>query len=164
MVNTTFSKTLVASTLVGAVAFGSAANAGADGGLHSWSTAAGKSVSGEMTYPAMAVRYGKEGAPAFRVTVDRNGDILSLDQTKTSRSGIINGAAKKALSRVDFPSLPQGFAGDKLTFAVKLNYALAYSVKEQRHLQREGRVSSRRIASGTAPMSASVEVVDNMAD
>ncbi|MEX0297629.1 MAG: TonB family protein [Kordiimonas sp.] len=163
MVNTTFKKVLVASTIAGSLAFGSAAQAGTDG-FSSWTTAAGKSVSSEMRYPAIAVLNGKEGTPTFKVKINRSGDVLSADLTKTSRSGVINAAAKRAIKRTDFPSVPADFEGEELTFSVQLHYALAYSAKEQRYLQRQGRVSSERIASNGAPMTASIEIAENQAD
>lgn len=108
----------------------------------------------------MAANSGKEGVASFRVTVDRNGDVLSADLMKKSRSSLLNSAAKRVVKRADFPSLPSDYKGEKLTFALKLKYALAYSAKEQKLLQREGRVSSRRIASNTGPVSASIEILD----
>lgn len=166
MTYTRFNKFVAASALVGGLALGVPAQAGADasGDLYSWSTAAGKSVSSEMKYPAMAILKGSEGTPAYRVTIDRDGDVLSAELVKSSRSGVLNAAAKRAIKRADFPNLPADYRGDKLTFAVKLNYALAYSVKEQKALQRQGRVSSTRIASNGAPVNASVEILEGQAD
>lgn len=164
MTHTTFSKLIAVSALMGGLAFGSAAQAGSDDGLYSWSKSAGKSISSEMRYPEIAVRQGKEGATLFKVTVDRAGNVLDSDLTQRAKSGLINSAAKRALRNVDFPDLPASFEGDKLTFALRMNYALAYTPKEFRQLQREGRVSSTRIASGPAPMSASVEILDNEAE
>lgn len=159
MKHTTFSKLFTVAACAGTMALASTAQADSAGELYSWSQAAGKSVSSVMSYPQLAIRKGAEGIASFKVTVDREGNVLDSDLVKRNRSSLINGAAKRAVAKVDFPDLPSDYKSDTLTFALNLNYQLAHTGKEYRQL-REGRVSSQRIASNASPMSASVEILD----
>ena len=160
MKNATFNKLISVAALAGGLAMTSGAHAGSAGELYSWSKAAGQNVSEAMSYPQLAVRRGEEGTASFKVTVDREGNVLDADLVDRHRSSLINGAAKRAVAKVDFPSLPNDYKSDTLTFSLNMNYTLAHSGKEYRQL-REGRVSSQRIASNASPMSASIEILDD---
>ena len=99
-----------------------------------------------------------------KVTIDRSGAIRSFDSIRLSSSPAINSAAKKALKKTKFPALPADFDGEKLIFAVRMNYAIASSAAEERNLRRQGRVSGRQVASKNAPMAASIEILDDVSN
>jgi len=165
MIHTILNKNLITAVLAAGMSAGSVVYADAPGAdLVSWSQAAGKSVNSEMRYPQMAIRQGDEGTTTFRVSVDRKGNVLEVKQTKKDRSVFLNGASRRLVQRVDFPSLPAGYKGEKLTFSLNLRYAIATSVTEYKNLQRDATVSSKRIASANGPMTASIKILSEEAD
>ncbi|GHF29592.1 hypothetical protein GCM10017044_26080 [Kordiimonas sediminis] len=155
---TAITKTLAAAAVV--AGFSGIAHAGSDGGdLNHWAQKAGKHLTAEMKYPALAVRKNAEGSPLFQVTVSRNGDIEAIKPVRMASSPMINSTARKSLKKVDFPALPADYDGEKLTFSVQMNYAIAGSAQEERILRREGRVTSRQLANAGAPMVASITLM-----
>lgn len=153
-------KSTVAAATLSAALLSGAAQAGHDGGLAGWVEGAGDSIDSVMNYPAIAARKGEQGYASFRVTVNRAGDVIASDLQQATDSARLNAAARRTLARADFPALPSNYNGEKLTFALRLNYVIASSAKEQRQLMREGRVTGREIAANSAPMMASITVLD----
>lgn len=141
-----------------------AAQAGHDGGLDAWAEKAGSSVNKAMRYPAFAARKGEQGYASFHVTVNRAGDVVASDLKQRANSPLLTSAAKRVVANTDFPALPADFEGEKLTFALQLNYAIAGSAMEQRNLMREGRVTGREVASNNGPLSASISFESVSAD
>ncbi|WP_417463482.1 energy transducer TonB [Kordiimonas sp.] len=162
--NKNFAKGLMVAASLGAMTFGAAAQAGESDGLKAWSKAAGASVDAEMKYPAMAVRQNAEGFASFRVTIDRSGNVVDTDNVVTAKSGLINAAARRVVKNAEFPALPSDYLGEKLSFALHLNYAIAASGDEERALKRDARVTGREIARARGPVSASIEILDANAD
>jgi len=130
-------------------------------GLTGWAKDAGKSIDRVMNYPAMAVKYNDQGTARFQVTVDRAGKVLAFNQTVRAASPTINGAAKRAVSRAKFPALPASYGKDKMTFAVRLQYAIVSNQAEARALERQGHVTGEALASNKAPMMASIEILSD---
>lgn len=162
--NTNFAKGLLVAASLGAMAFGASAQAGQSDGLKAWSKAAGASVDAEMKYPAMAVRRNAEGSATFRITIDRAGNIVDTDNVVAAKNGLINAAARRVVKNAEFPALPADYSGEKLSFALQLNYAIAASGAEERALKRDARVTSREIARTRGPVSASIQILDTVAD
>lgn len=151
---------LVAAAAMAAAAMTTGAQAGGDHSLTSWSEAAGKSVDKVMTYPRLALRKNEQGVTSFRVTVDRQGNVIDSDNLERANSALINSASRNVLKQADFPALPSDFEGEELTFALQLNYAIAGSSFEERALKREGRVTGREVAAARGPVTASIRILD----
>ncbi|WP_286828477.1 MULTISPECIES: TonB family protein [Kordiimonas] len=143
---------------------GGAAQAGHNGGLDAWAESAGSSIDKVMKYPAFAARKGDQGYASFRVTVNRAGDVIASDLLQRTDSALLNSAAMRVVAKADFPALPAEFDGEKLTFSLQLNYALAGSAMEQRNLMREGRVTGSEVASNRGPVTASISFEGASAD
>lgn len=129
------------------------------GDLDAWAASASDAVDGAMYYPAGRITGSGKGTASFRVTVDRNGDVIKAVQTKRIGVGRMNIAAKKVLKRADFPALPSDYDGQKLTFVVELNYGVSSDSWQNKKALRQGRVSSRQIAS-----SSGITILDANAD
>ena len=132
--------------------------------LKSWAWDAGENVNDAMVYPSFAVRRGEEGSARFRVTVDRDGNVLKAVNTSRAKSNFINSAATRLVKRLDLPALPSGYQGEKLTFALQLNYAIANSLSEERNLKREGFVTGSEVASNGSPLFASIQILSESSD
>lgn len=134
----------------------------ADGDKHSalmsWAKDASVAVDDVMYFPHYTRGGIAEGQAEFRVTIDEDGDVIASEMTKKPNNIYIRRAAKSVVSKVDLPDLPSGY--DKLTFALRLNYYEVSSAREARQLQRQPRVTTRRIASSAAaPMTAGIKVI-----
>lgn len=142
------------------IAASTVVSAGEDTSLKGWAGEAGTYISSEMRYPKMAIHKNEEGAPEFKVTVDREGKVLSLDMTQRSWGSTIN-RAKRVLKKADFPDLPAHYKGDKLTFAITMQYAIADSAYEYRQLQKNaGNVSTEKLAGKKGPLTASIMILN----
>ncbi|MCJ9430307.1 TonB family protein [Kordiimonas marina] len=137
------------------------AHAQGTSGLTGWAKDAGKSIDRVMSYPAMAVQHNNEGTARFRVTVDRTGKLLAVSQTVRMDSPTLNGAAKRVINRAKFPALPASYGKDKMTFAVRLQYAIVASQEEALALKRQGHVTGEALASNAEPMVASIEILSD---
>lgn len=152
-------KSTIAAVALSAALLSSAAQAGHEDGLAGWAEDAGESINSVMNYPAVAARKGEQGYANFRVTVNRAGDVIASDLQQATDSARLNAAARRTLARADFPALPADYSGEKLTFALRLNYVIASSAKEQRQLMREGRVTGGEVASNSSSMTAGISLV-----
>jgi TonB family protein len=142
-----------------AMAASSASFAGDAKNLKEWAAEAGQSVNDVMRYPAMAFRGSGEGVSTFRVTVDRNGDVVESKRTNSRGDGILRGAATRVVANADFPDLPAGFDDDTLTFVLRVEYGLSGS--DGKRNRKTGTVTSRRIASNDATTYAALRIVAN---
>ena len=158
-------RTTLAALAVAAMglSFGTAVNAGETTDLNSWSKNAGHSISKAMYYPYAAYRLGREGAPTFHVTVNREGDITNSELTVKNGGRVIATAAKRALKKVDFPDLPSGYDGEELTFALTMNYAIAYSETGAKRLESRGTVTSKQVAQNGSATGVALRIL-NQAD
>lgn len=134
-----------------------AASADGSATLSAWAQKAGQSVDQAMYYPKFAARSSGKGSATYRVTIDRDGDIVKSEKTSSKGHSIMQTAAKRTISRADFPALPESYDGQSLTFVVQLNYGVAAS--GQRIDNRGGTVTSRRIAQNQAPATASLRII-----
>lgn len=157
-------KGAVAAAALAATSFGFAAQAGEGSSLKSWAKEAGVSVDDVMRYPAVAMRRGEQGTATFRVTIDRDGNVVESDTLSGPRSASIKSAARRVVKRADFPALPASYDGEELTFSLQLTYAIAGSAFEQRALEREGRVTGSEVASRRGPVTASIRILNTAAD
>jgi len=154
-------------TLLSATALGSPAIAGDEAaGLNDWAEAAAVAVDKKMSYPAMAVRNGDSGSTRQLVTIDRYGNVIDAELTERARAGTINSASKRLAKQADFPALPTSFDGDRLTFALELNYHMASSTHEEIRLRRQGNVESYRLSGGAKGNQrfASIEIISGAAE
>jgi TonB family protein len=138
--------------------------ADADSNLHAWAKAAGQSVDDVMTYPQFAIRAGDEGTAKYRVTIDRDGNVVKAKRTRGTSSRFLNSASRRVVRKADFPAIPEGYEGDTMTFAVQLNYQIADSYFEYRNLKRQGTVTGREVAENRGPLSASIQILSADAD
>jgi len=141
-------------------AFSASAMAGDKAELNGWVGGASSAVDDVMTYPARAVESNVGGSAVLRVTVNRDGDVVASDFIKKSNHAVINTAARRVVKKADFPALPANYAGKDLTFAVKLQYALASSYADMRRMQRAGTVTGEEVAMNGNGKVASIEILD----
>ena len=154
-------KLAIVAAVAGTFALSGGAMAGSSAqGLETWADAASHSVDKVMRYPRTTVRGNGNGAARFRVTIDRDGDVIASNQLRRIGSSILNSAAKQVLKRADFPALPGAYDGDTLTFVLQLNYGTS----DQAAFPREGKVSSRQIASSGSRTLAGLTIIDTNAD
>jgi TonB family protein len=157
-------KTAFAAAAFAAAGTSFAAQAGDGQSLQTWAKEAGVSVDGAMKYPSIAARKGEQGVTTYRVTIDREGNLLASDRLESARSASINAASARAVRRVNFPALPEGYDDEKLTFSLRLTYAIAGSAFEKRALERDGRVTSRELANSGDRLTASISFLQDQAD
>lgn len=164
---TKFKNAKFVASLVGLVAIGGVANA--DGShsdkaetLLSWAQDASAELSDSMTYPHMAIRRNSEGVASYRVTIDRDGEVLDAEVIDLPHSVFLRTAAKKVVKRLDLPSLPDQYAANTLTFQLNLNYQIG-DASDARQL-RTGRVRGEEIAEAAAPSYAGIIIESNSAN
>jgi len=150
-------KKLAGAAIAASFALAPATLADTPSSLAEWAEDASKSVDAAMYYPKLAARTSGSGAASFRVTVDRDGDVISADKFSGRGSRILQGAAKRVVANADFPELPASLDADTLTFELRLNYGVAAPGHEQK--SRPANVTSRRIAQGDGAVLASLRVV-----
>lgn len=154
------SKAVAAATLSAAFALSSGVSAG-DGysKLHSWADEAGDAVNSAMSYPRTRMMGSGNGTAIFRVTIDRDGDVIAADQLARPSSSQLNAAAKRVVKKADFPALPASVDRESLTFELRLTYAAGGMGLSEKDLLREGRVTSRQIAKSRGPVLASLRII-----
>lgn len=160
---TQYKKSVAALALIGGVALTGAAHADQDSGLNAWASQADKSVDEVMVYPTFAAKRALSGQTTFRVTVDRSGDVVDSTLTDTSGDIALRSAARRVVSRADFPALPSSFESDKLTFSLRLNYLIAGSAAEAKALERGTEVRGEAVSSGT-PIAGRITILSQVAD
>lgn len=131
--------------------------AGETANLKEWAEEAGQSIDDAMYYPKIASRGSGASSSVFKVTVDREGEVVSSQKLDSKGNSILRGAAKRVVASADFPDLPQSYDGETLTFELRLNYGL--SASSDSFKSRTGRVTSRRIASNDGPVTASLRIL-----
>ncbi len=151
----------VAAGTIAVLSLSSIVSADADNNLRGWASKAAVSVDDVMKYPAMAARQNAEGLVTYRVTIDRDGEIVKSKRTKKTTSTILNSASRGVIRRAEFPALPAGYEKDTMTFAVHLTYAIADNYFEEMRLKRRGRVTSQEVASRNGPLTASIEIIED---
>lgn len=138
------------SLVLGAMAIGLTSTAMAGGAdhapadLNSWAQEANEQVDKVMYYPTAARGRTAEGSADYRITIDADGDILNTVVLDTPRNSVIRRAAKRVVSKMDLPDLPEGY--DELTFRLYLTYDVVSSAAEEAALKRKQRVTTRQIA------------------
>lgn len=114
-----------------------------------WVKDAGIAINEVMAYPSVASHQGVTGTSAFQVTIDRNGDIVNYTAVRLSGKKALDKAAERALNNADFPSIPNTFAGDRLTFTLDLSFRQKESKSRQSYLdakRSKGAVTGARVA------------------
>ncbi|WP_308910088.1 energy transducer TonB [Pseudokordiimonas caeni] len=142
-------------------AFGTNAMATDKAALKGWAGGAAEAVDDVMVYPARAIRDNLSGAAVMRVTINRDGEVVDTGFIKKSRQSVFNAAAKRVAKRADFPAIPASYAGDEMSFALKLEYALVSSYGELRMRERQGTVTGEELADAApAGARASIQILD----
>lgn len=149
--------------LIGTFAFAGAAQADQDTSLRSWVKQADESVDDVMRYPSFAVKRGYSGRSVFRVTVDRDGNVLESELVENTGDISLRSAASRVVQRAEFPALPASFDDDQLRFSLRLNYIIAGSPAKARALMRDAEVRSEEISSGT-PVAGRISILSASAD
>lgn len=157
-------KQIVAIAALAGAAFSAPTFADADNNLKSWAQNAAQSIDNVMKYPTFAVRAGDEGTARYRVTIDRNGNVIKSKRTKGTNSRFLNAASRSTVKKADYPAIPEGYEGETMTFAVQLNYQLADTYYEYMNLQREGTVTGSDVAKNRGPLSASIQILRSDAE
>ena len=134
-------KNVIGATIMATTAFAGATSVSASD-LTGWAQNAAEAVDDKMTYPSMALSRNQEGGATLKVTV-----------------------ARSLVKKADFPALPRDFAGNELTFALKLNYGIAATSSESYTMKHFGTVSTEELASSSnGPLSASVSILTSAGD
>jgi len=127
--------------------------------LQSWAEDAGEAVNDVMKYPNTRIIGSGNGRVTFRVTVNRDGDVISSDQIARNAGATLNVAAKKVVKTADFPALPASYDDDTLTFELRLAYGVTGMGGSEEDLLRQGRVTSRQIAKKHGPAMAALRII-----
>ncbi len=158
MVKATRKQIFATAALLGAC-LSTSAFADADNNLKSWAKGAGESIDNVMKYPQFALRAGDEGSARYRITVDREGNVVKSKRTRGTSSRFLNSASRSVVRKADFPALPEGYEGKTMTFALQLNYQIADNYFEYRNLKRQGIVTGSDVAQNRGPLSASIQIL-----
>lgn len=79
-------------------------------------------------YPRIAQERGRTGSLLIRVTIDREGNVLSSEFIEETDSYSLNKEAKRAVKRASpFPPMPSEISGDEFSFMFRLTFNLAAS-------------------------------------
>lgn len=114
-----------------------------------WAQEAGVAINASMNYPRVARNHGKSGTASFKVTIDRDGDVVNYYSQKSTGTPALDNAAERALKLADFPAIPESFAGEQLSFSLEMTYRQKESTARQNYLDaknRKGAVTGTRIA------------------
>ncbi len=157
-------KNVIGATIMATTAFAGATSVSASD-LTGWAQNAAEAVDDKMTYPSMALSRNQEGGATLKVTVDREGDLIASKVISRVGSSSLTSAARSLVKKADFPALPRDFAGNELTFALKLNYGIAATSSESYTMKHFGTVSTEELASSSnGPLSASVSILTSAGD
>jgi protein TonB len=79
----------------------------------------------QVKYPKSAVRRGQQGTVVLELTVNRSGEVLSLDQSSTTRYKSLNAAALAAVEDAGvLPPVPAGLEGEQVVVSIPVKFAL----------------------------------------
>jgi|GEM_PF-3732320 len=138
--------------LITATAFAGLLTAGAQAvdtpsTMPEWQSDASKAISETMYYPRVAANLGKTGNGSYNVTINRDGEVTSIDGNETTGNKSLDAASWRTIEKADFPALPASFAKDELTFQVSLSYKESMNPTREAYLNRnQGNVVGGRIA------------------
>ncbi|WP_158657864.1 TonB family protein [Agarilytica rhodophyticola] len=80
----------------------------------------------KMTYPRVSRRLGHTGVVVAKVTIDRDGKLVSSQLTQETEYDSLNSAVKNGIKRsVPYPDMPEHIKSDTFTFQVPVAYKLA---------------------------------------
>lgn len=113
-----------------------------------WVQEAGSAINEVMSYPTAARNHGKTGTASYKVTIDREGNVVSSYASSSTGVKALDDASERALENADFPAIPASFSGNELTFSLELSYQQRQSKARQDYLDAnsKGSVTGTRIA------------------
>ncbi len=84
-----------------------------------------RKILANVEYPGIALRRNLQGMVQLRVTVDRSGQILGIEDMDITRHAVLNDAARDAVMRTDsFPRVPAALPGDRIEVQVPIRFRL----------------------------------------
>lgn len=84
-----------------------------------------KLINKRVRYPATAQQKGQEGSVRVTVTLDRQGNIINIVASETSRYSALTREALAAIERAaPFPALPAEISGNTLEFTAPIRFTL----------------------------------------
>jgi periplasmic protein TonB len=90
-----------------------------------------KLINKRVRYPAPAAQKGQEGSVRVSVTLDRQGNIISITATEPSKFNILTKEALAAIERAaPFPALPPELPGNTFNFTAPIRFTLMQSPKK----------------------------------
>ncbi len=85
-----------------------------------------KGILAKVVYPSAAVRRNLEGTAMMELTVNRNGEIVSVEFLEKTRHKRLNRAAEKAVADVgQFPAVPEALEGDEVRVKLPVKFILS---------------------------------------
>ena len=127
--------------------------------LKQWLNGAGEAVDDVMYYPTFAIRRGDDGTATFEVTIDRNGNVKSFETTERTGHASLDSAARRVVSKADFPAIPANYIYDEMTFDLVLNYQVQSGLEYKRDKRlREGKVDLQELAKRKRTQTASIRI------
>ena len=76
-------------------------------------------------YPKRSISLGHQGLVVYKVTLNRKGKLLGLEEEKVADHSLLNKAARKAIKKASpFPQAPDDLKGDKFVFSLPFNFKL----------------------------------------
>lgn len=127
--------------------------------LDSWVEGANQTVDKVMYYPHSAIRFGATGKAVYRVTIDNKGDVVNFSKVQSAGNTILDTAAKAVIRRADFPSIPDNFGAEEMTFKLALDYQLDSNPFKAKRMK-QGNTDVHEVASAKSSRSqfASIEI------
>lgn len=90
--------------------------------VNEWMDQASSAITKKVEYPDRGAFYGQIDTNTFEVTVNRQGDILDYKGTVKAKRKYFDKASRRALGKVNLPSLPSSYEADTLSFSIVLDY------------------------------------------
>lgn len=85
-----------------------------------------KGILSKVKYPSVAIKRNLQGTAMLELTVNRKGEIDSVEFIEKTRHKRLNKAAEKAVADVgQFPAVPEALEGDKVSVRVPVKFILS---------------------------------------
>ena len=76
-------------------------------------------------YPKRSISLGHQGLVIYKITVNREGKLIKLEEEQMTDHSLLNKASRKAIRKASpFPEAPDDLAGNKFVFSLPFNFKL----------------------------------------
>ena len=78
----------------------------------------------KIVYPSKAIDKNQQGKVVIKVTVNRDGEVKTVNIKEKSKFKLLNQAANKAVAKAHYPSVPAELEGDEFEFLLPIQFSL----------------------------------------